>query len=85
MNKDYSDLRNKTILDFCKNKTILTEILPYVPSGFDKQRFYKTYYKDNPDRNGMALLEYAEMTNNGELKKAVESQFKEDFEKFFNE
>ena len=75
----YDNLRNRTIYDFCNDPGILEEIA-IIP----KAKFLELL-KDSPIRNGFSLLQLAEMTDNKELEKAVEKEYKEDFEAFFNE
>ncbi len=75
----YDNLRNRTIYDFCDDPKILEEIA-IIP----KAKFLELL-NDAPIQNGFSLLQLAEMTDNKELEKAVEKEYKEDFEAFFNE
>lgn len=75
---DYSDLRNKTIFDFCKDKEMLIDLT------ISKDGFLKDIKRD-PLINAFVLLEYAEKTNNKELYQAVEKEYEDDFKMFFNE
>ena len=75
---DYTDLRSKTIFDFCNDEQMLRDL---VVSKEDFQRNLKEY----PLINAYVLLEYAEMTNNKELEKAVEEQYGAEMEAENNE
>lgn len=75
---DYTNLRSKTIFDFCNDEQMLRDL---VVSKEDFQRNLKEY----PLINAYVLLEYAEMTNNKELEKAVEEQYGAEMEAENNE
>lgn len=80
--QDYSNLHDKTIFDFCSDKKTLEELTAI--EFISKEECIRRY-KEFPYANGFALLDYAEMTSNKSLEKAVNEQFKEDFAKVFNE
>lgn len=73
---DYSDLRNKTILDFTDD--------PKVIANFIDEDMTLEEYKAVV--GGVALIEdfigLAELWNDKELKKAIDEQFADEFEKW---
>ena len=75
----YDNLRNKTVFDFCDDPKILDDIV-IVP----KESFLENLKRD-PIQNGFSLLQLAEMTDNKALERAVEKEYGDDFEAFFNE
>lgn len=77
---NYDDLHKKTIYDFTTDAKVIDEIT----AGMTKAE-YLTNIKEYPVNNGFALSELAELTGNKELAAAVDEQYKEEFEKFFNE
>ena len=79
MNKtDYSNLKKKTLLDFCDDEQMIRDLV------FTREDYFRNL-KEYPLLNAHILIEYAEMTNNEELLKAVEEQYKEELEAENNE
>ena len=37
--KDYSDLKKKTVFDFCTDEAVLEEVTPFIPSGVDRDQY----------------------------------------------
>lgn len=75
---DYSNLKSKTIYDFCEDESIINDLV------VSKDDFFRDL-KEYPLLNAHILIEYAEMTNNDELLKAVQSQYKTELEAENNE
>lgn len=75
----YDNLRNKTIFDFCDDPNILDEIVI-----ISKEKFLE-HLKKNTVQNGFSLLQLAEITDNDELGRAVEKEYNDDFDSFFDE
>lgn len=76
---DYSNLKNKTIFDFCNDEKMLEEIVLV-----EKGRYFECI-KEYPLLNAHDLIEYAELTNNKELLQAVKKQYKKELESENNE
>ena len=72
-NTDYSNLKEKTIFDFCKNEKMIKDL---VVSREDFFRSLKKY----PLCNAHVLIEYAEITKNKKLLRAVLKQYKQELE-----
>ena len=68
---DYTDLRNKTIFDFCTD----AELKKYFGHLKGTKDELIKYYKDNPFENNHDLSLLAYETNNGELYNAINTQF----------
>lgn len=75
---DYSNLKSKTIYDFCNDESIINDLV------VSKEDFFRDL-KEYPLLNAHVLIEYAEMTSNDELLKAVRSQYKAELEAENNE
>lgn len=75
---DYSNLKAKTIFDFCNDENIINDLV------VSKEDFFRDL-KEYPLYNAHILIEYAEMTNNDELLRAVKSQYKTELEAENNE
>ena len=75
---DYSNLKKKTLLDFCDDEQMIRDLV------FTREDYFRNL-KEYPLLNAHILIEYAEMTNNEELLKAVEEQYKEELEAENNE
>lgn len=75
---DYSNLKAKTIFDFCNDENIINDLI------VSKEDFFRDL-KEYPLYNAHILIEYAEMTNNDELLRAVKSQYKTELEAENNE
>lgn len=76
---NYSNLRNKTIFDVCKDESLISDII-IVPK--------ETYMKElesYPLLNAHTLIELAERTNNKQLLNAVKTQYKQELELENNE
>ena len=69
---DYSNLKSKTIFDLCNDESIINDLV------VSKEDFFR-------DLEEYPLLEYAEITNNDKLLKAVKSQYKAELEAENNE
>ena len=78
-NTDYSNLKSKTIFDFCDDEQMISEIVPV-----DKSRYFECI-KEYPLLNAHDLIEYAELTNNNELLAEVHLQYKDELEAENNE
>ena len=70
---NYSNLKNKTIFDFCNDEQMIADL---VVSKEDFLRDVKEY----PLLNAHVLIEYAELTNNKDLLQAVKNQYKKELE-----
>ena len=75
---DYSNLKKKTIFDFCKDEQMIADL---VVSKDDFMRDVEEY----PLLNAHVLIEYAELTKNKSLLQAVKSQYKKELEAENNE
>lgn len=75
----YSDLRHKTIFDFCKDENVINDII-IVPKD-DYLKELKSYSL----LNAHTLIEYAEKTNNKDLLDAVTQQYKKELDEENNE
>lgn len=75
---DYSNLKSKTIFDLCKNESIINDLV------VSKEDFFRDL-EEYPLLNAHVLIEYAEITNNDKLLKAVKSQYKAELEAENNE
>ena len=78
-NTDYSNLKSKTIFDFCDDEQVLDDIVV-----FDKERYLKSR-KEYPVGNAIDLIVYAERTHNDDLMKAVKTQYEDELRKVNNE
>lgn len=76
---EYSNLKEKTIFDFCKDENVINDII-IVPKD-DYLKELKSY----PLLNAHTLIEYAEKTNNKDLLNAVTQQYKKELEEENNE
>lgn len=74
----YSDLKNKTIFDFCNDEKVIAGL---VVSKEDFLRDVKEY----PLLNAHVLIEYAELTNDDKLLQAVKQQYKNELQAENNE
>lgn len=77
-NMDYSNLKNKTIYDFCNDESVINDLV------VSKEYFFRDL-EEYPLLNAHVLIEYAEMTHNDELLQAVKSQYKAELEAENNE
>ena len=82
--KDYKDLRQMTVFDLCDDIELLHKLNPLFPDIETKEEWIDSF-KDNPVRNAFNLIDLADMTNNYDLRKAVEKEWEKEFNSFFNE
>ena len=77
---DYNslDLRNKTIFDFTNDPAILGELV----STTDKETFLNGL---TPIARAFSLIDYAEYIQDEKMIAAVEAEFHNELESFFNE
>lgn len=75
---NYSNLKNKTIFDFCNDEQIIADLV------VSKEDFFRDL-KEYPLLNAHVLIEYAELTNNKDLLQAVKNQYKKELEAENNE
>ena len=73
-NTDYSNLKEKTIFDFCKDEKMISDII-IMP-----KEDYLNELKYNSLLNAHTLIEYAEITKNKKLLRAVLKQYKQELE-----
>ena len=76
---DYTNLKEKTIFDFCNDEKMLEEIVLV-----EKGRYFECI-KEYPLLNAYDLIVYAELTDNKELLEAVKEQYKKELEAENNE
>ena len=79
-NRDYTDLRNKTIFDFCTDKKVLEDIAIFA----DKEEYLKLSESCKGVRWKNMLI-FAEYSGNKELEDAVRKEFAEEIRALFNE
>lgn len=72
-NTDYSNLKEKTIFDFCKDEKMIKDLV------VSREDFFRNL-KNYPLYNAHILIEYAEITNNKKLLQAVLKQYKQELE-----
>ncbi len=77
-NTDYSDLKEKTIFDFCKDEKMIKDLV------VSREDFFRDL-KEYPLLNAHVLIEYAEITKNKKLLQAVLKQYKQELEEENNE
>ncbi len=77
-NTDYSNLKEKTIFDFCKDEKMLKDLV------VSREDFFRDL-KEYPLLNAHVLIEYAEITNNKKLLRAVLKQYEQELEEENNE
>lgn len=75
---DYSNLKSKTIFDLCNDDSFINDLV------VSKEDFFRDL-EEYPLLNAHVLIEYAEITNNDKLLKAVKSQYKAELEAENNE
>ena len=76
---DYSNLKNKTIFDVCKDESLISDIM------IVSKETYRKELKSYPLLNALTLIELAELTNNKKLLDAVNAQYKQELESENNE
>lgn len=77
-NTDYSNLKEKTIFDFCKDEKMIKDLV------VSREDFFRNL-KNYPLYNAHILIEYAEITNNKKLLQAVLKQYKKELAEENNE
>ncbi len=77
-NMDYSNLKEKTIFDFCKDEKMIKDLV------VSREDFFRNL-KNYPLYNAHILIEYAEITNNKKLLQAVLKQYKKELAEENNE
>jgi hypothetical protein len=65
---EYSDLKHKTIFDFCNDENVIADLV------VSKEDFFRDL-KDYPLLNAHVLIEYGEKTGNKKLIAAVNEQY----------
>lgn len=75
---DYTNLKSKTIFDFCTDENIIADLV------VSKDDFFRDM-KEYPLLNAHVLIEYAELTHNKDLLKAVNEQYQKELELENNE
>ena len=78
-NMDYSNLKEKTIFDFCKDEKMLKDLI------IISKEEYLEQVKEYPLYDAHTLIEYAEITNNKKLLRAVLKQYKKELAEENNE
>ena len=78
-NTDYSNLKEKTIFDFCKDEKMLKDLI------IISKEEYLEQVKEYPLYDAHTLIEYAEITKNKKLLRAVLTQYKQELEEENNE
>ena len=73
-NTDYSNLKEKTIFDFCKDEKMLKDLI------IISKEEYLEQVKEYPLYDAHTLIEYAEITKNKKLLRAVLKQYKKELE-----
>lgn len=77
-NTDYSNLKEKTIFDFCNDAEMIEDLV------VSREDFFRNL-KNYPLYNAHILIEYAEITNNKKLLQAVLKQYKKELAEENNE
>lgn len=77
-NMDYSNLKEKTIFDFCKDEKMIKDLV------VSREDFFRDL-KEYPLLNAHVLIEYAEITKNKKLLQAVLKQYKQELAEENNE
>ena len=78
-NTDYSNLKEKTIFDFCKDEKMIKDLI------IISKEEYLEQVKEYPLYDAHTLIEYAEITKNKKLLRAVLKQYKQELEEENNE
>ena len=72
-NKDYTNLKDKTIFDFCTDEELIKKGFGHVVE--DKEEFIR-FMKENPSSNAWMLLQLAvEVLHDDKLIEAIEKDF----------
>lgn len=77
-NMDYSNLKEKTIFEFCKDEKMIKDLV------VSREDFFRDL-KEYPLLNAHVLIEYAEITKNKKLLQAVLKQYKKELAEENNE
>ena len=77
-NMDYSNLKEKTIFEFCKDEKMIKDLV------VSREDFFRDL-KEYPLLNAHVLIEYAEITKNKKLLQAVLKQYKQELAEENNE
>ena len=77
-NTDYSNLKEKTIFEFCKDEKMIKDLV------VSREDFFRDL-KEYPLLNAHVLIEYAEITKNKKLLQAVLKQYKKELAEENNE
>lgn len=83
--KDYTNLKNKTVFDFCTDEAVLEVVLPFIPSGIDRDKYLNDYWVDNPAQHAFSFIDLAEEIKDKELAEQAERQFAKELSAYFNE
>lgn len=78
-NTDYSNLKEKTIFDFCKDEKMVKDLIIISKEEYLEQE------KKYPLYDAHTLIEYAEITKNKKLLQAVLKQYKKELAEENNE
>jgi hypothetical protein len=86
MKEDYSNLRNKTVFDFTRDKDILKEVLgESVFEGYIENP--EEFIEESKDWLEMSrvlhIVNFSEITDNKKLHKALEAELKEEYPQLF--
>ncbi len=81
---NYKNLRQMTVFDLCDDIELLHKLNPLFPDIETKEEWMDSYSK-NPVRCAFNLIDLADMTNNFDLRKAVEKEWTKELNSFFNE
>lgn len=83
--KDYTNLKNKTVFDFCTDEAVLEVVLPFIPSGVDRNQYLHDYWSQNPAQLAFSFIDLAEEIKDKELAEQAERQFAKELSAYFNE
>lgn len=80
----YKNLRQKTVFDLCDDTELLHKLNPLYPKIRTKEQWVNSY-KENPMRQVFDFLDFADMTNNLDLREVIEKEWEKELNAFFNE
>ncbi len=83
-NGDYKNLRQKTVFDLCDDAELLHKLNPLFPKIRTKEQWVNSY-KENPMSQVFDFIDLADMTNNLDLRDAVEKEWEKELNSFFDE
>lgn len=75
---DYTNLKEKTIFDFCNDEQMIADLV------VSKEDYFRDV-KEYPLLNAHVLIEYAELTKNNDLLQAVKQQYRNELQAENNE